>query len=121
MSMTDPLADLLTRIRNANRIGRSTVDTPGLPSLYFSAVAALGWPRFLSVNVHGSGPAPGEEGPSALGCRGFCRCRGRREALGAQIVPWVPRNRPGRSRPTWRLSAPPRGARPQRGRQSWQL
>ena len=28
MSMTDPLADLLTRIRNANRIGRSTVDIP---------------------------------------------------------------------------------------------
>ena len=28
MSMTDPLADLLTRIRNANRIGRSTVDCP---------------------------------------------------------------------------------------------
>jgi small subunit ribosomal protein S8 len=28
MAMTDPLADLLTRIRNANRIGRSTVDCP---------------------------------------------------------------------------------------------
>ncbi len=28
MSMTDPLADLLTRIRNANRIGRTTVDSP---------------------------------------------------------------------------------------------
>ena len=28
MSMTDPLADLLTRIRNANRIGRTTVDCP---------------------------------------------------------------------------------------------
>ena len=28
MSMTDPLADLLTRIRNANRIGRQTVDCP---------------------------------------------------------------------------------------------
>jgi len=28
MSMTDPLADLLTRIRNANRIGRTKVDCP---------------------------------------------------------------------------------------------
>lgn len=28
MAMTDPLADLLTRIRNANRIGRATVDVP---------------------------------------------------------------------------------------------
>ena len=28
MSMTDPLADLLTRIRNGNRIGRATVDSP---------------------------------------------------------------------------------------------
>lgn len=28
MSMTDPLADLLTRIRNANRIGRTSVDCP---------------------------------------------------------------------------------------------
>jgi small subunit ribosomal protein S8 len=28
MSMTDPLADLLTRIRNANRIGRMAVDCP---------------------------------------------------------------------------------------------
>jgi small subunit ribosomal protein S8 len=28
MSMTDPLADLLTRIRNANRIGRVSVDCP---------------------------------------------------------------------------------------------
>ena len=28
MSMTDPLADLLTRIRNANRIGRAVVDCP---------------------------------------------------------------------------------------------
>ncbi|MCU0727014.1 MAG: 30S ribosomal protein S8 [Planctomycetes bacterium] len=28
MSMTDPLADLLTRIRNANRIGRMSVDSP---------------------------------------------------------------------------------------------
>jgi small subunit ribosomal protein S8 len=28
MSMTDPLADLLTRIRNANRIGRTVVDCP---------------------------------------------------------------------------------------------
>ena len=28
MSMTDPLAALLTRIRNANRIGRATVDSP---------------------------------------------------------------------------------------------
>ena len=28
MAMTDPLADLLTRIRNANRIGRTTVDCP---------------------------------------------------------------------------------------------
>ena len=29
MTMTDPLADLLTRIRNANRIGRPSVDCPG--------------------------------------------------------------------------------------------
>ena len=28
MSMTDPLADLLTRIRNANSIGRNTVEIP---------------------------------------------------------------------------------------------
>lgn len=28
MAMTDPLADLLTRIRNANSIGRRTVDCP---------------------------------------------------------------------------------------------
>ncbi len=28
MSMTDPLADLLTWIRNANRIGRTVVDCP---------------------------------------------------------------------------------------------
>jgi small subunit ribosomal protein S8 len=28
MTMTDPLADLLTRIRNANRIGREAVDCP---------------------------------------------------------------------------------------------
>jgi len=28
MSMTDPLADLLTRIRNAARIGRTSVDSP---------------------------------------------------------------------------------------------
>ena len=28
MSMSDPLADLLTRIRNANRIGRAAVDCP---------------------------------------------------------------------------------------------
>lgn len=28
MAMTDPLADLLTRIRNANRIGRTIVDCP---------------------------------------------------------------------------------------------
>ncbi len=28
MTMTDPLADLLTRIRNANRNGRSSVDCP---------------------------------------------------------------------------------------------
>jgi small subunit ribosomal protein S8 len=28
MAMTDPLADLLTRVRNANRIGRATVDCP---------------------------------------------------------------------------------------------
>ena len=28
MSMTDPLADLLTRIRNATRIGRASVDSP---------------------------------------------------------------------------------------------
>ena len=28
MSMTDPLADLLTRIRNANSIGRAVVDCP---------------------------------------------------------------------------------------------
>ena len=28
MSMSDPLADLLTRIRNANRIGRVAVDCP---------------------------------------------------------------------------------------------
>ncbi|MHC4473230.1 MAG: 30S ribosomal protein S8 [Planctomycetota bacterium] len=28
MSMTDPLADLLTRIRNGARIGRTTVDSP---------------------------------------------------------------------------------------------
>lgn len=28
MSMTDPVADMLTRIRNANRIGRNTVTMP---------------------------------------------------------------------------------------------
>lgn len=28
MSMTDPIADMLTRIRNANRIRRRTVDVP---------------------------------------------------------------------------------------------
>ena len=28
MSMTDPIADMLTRIRNANRIGRGTVRIP---------------------------------------------------------------------------------------------
>jgi small subunit ribosomal protein S8 len=27
--MTDPIADMLTRIRNANRIGKSTVQMPG--------------------------------------------------------------------------------------------
>jgi len=28
MSMSDPIADLLTRIRNGNRVGRATVDLP---------------------------------------------------------------------------------------------
>lgn len=28
MSMSDPIADMLTRIRNANRIGRETVEVP---------------------------------------------------------------------------------------------
>ncbi|MBX6350139.1 MAG: 30S ribosomal protein S8 [Clostridia bacterium] len=29
MSMTDPIADMLTRIRNANTVRRTTVDIPG--------------------------------------------------------------------------------------------
>lgn len=29
MSMTDPIADMLTRIRNANTVRRATVDIPG--------------------------------------------------------------------------------------------
>jgi small subunit ribosomal protein S8 len=40
MSMTDPLADLLTRIRNANRIGRTTVDCPA-SNLKRGALAVL--------------------------------------------------------------------------------
>ena len=28
MTMTDPIADMLTRIRNANTAGHSTVDVP---------------------------------------------------------------------------------------------
>ena len=28
MTMTDPIADMLTRIRNANTVGHKTVDVP---------------------------------------------------------------------------------------------
>ena len=30
MSMTDPIADMLTRIRNANMVGHESVDVPAL-------------------------------------------------------------------------------------------
>ena len=47
MSMTDPLADLLTRIRNANRIGRGAVDCPA-SNLKRGTLAVLKREGFIS-------------------------------------------------------------------------
>jgi small subunit ribosomal protein S8 len=59
MSMTDPIADLLTRIRNAIRIGATSVDVPA--SRFVKAVAEVlrreGYVEDLRLSEDG-GPRP---------------------------------------------------------------
>lgn len=56
MSHTDPIADLLTRIRNANRAGLSSVNIP-YSTLKESVARAIAEEGFLSsIDVVGTGP-----------------------------------------------------------------
>ena len=52
MTMTDPIADMLTRIRNANTVGHATVEIPASNMIVINLNFYTGWEcnRILSYS-----------------------------------------------------------------------
>src|SRR5207244_5261103 len=99
--MTDPIADMLTRIRNANRIERPAVDMPGtkLKARIAQVLKDEGFIADYQVGQMGDGPSGHKEfksDPAATGSKAVLRVFLKYGPEGEKVIRRVERaSRPG--------------------------
>lgn len=100
--MTDPIADMFTRIRNANRIERPAVDMPatGLKRSIAQVLKEEGFIQDFQVGELADGPQGHAEfqiRPEAKGCKAVLRLYLKYGPEGEQVIRHIERSsRPGR-------------------------
>ncbi|GIW78440.1 MAG: 30S ribosomal protein S8 [Gemmatales bacterium] len=96
--MTDPVADMLTRIRNANRIERPAVDIP-LSKLKTAIARVLKEEGFIidyQIGTMTEGPASFQPDPDAKGANAYLRIFLKYGPEGERVIRHIQRvSRPG--------------------------